>query len=293
MLPESLTPSYLRQLELLKLQSRRAYLGLRQGGHLSLKRGHGLEFSDYRQYELGDNPRYIDWGVYARSDKLYIKTFREEQDLTVLILVDTSSSMVVPEADRKWQRACELALSIGYVALCSQDQVRMVALGEKISPLYSGGRAFQELAKELLAITPGRSLEFARECRLAASQVRFPGVCVLLSDFLMPIAEIDAALRPLRAKNLDITLIQVLGAQDLQPAPETSDLTAVDSETEAEVQLSLSADLRTEYTKLLDAHNTALAELCHSSHIRLTRALASDPLASFTLRTLTSVGLFA
>ncbi len=292
MLPESFTPAFLRQLELLKLQSRRAYLGLRQGGHLSLKRGHGVEFSDYRQYELGDNPRYIDWSVYARSDKLYIKTFREEQDLTVLVLVDTSSSMIVPREDRKWERACEIALAIAYVALCSQDQVRVMAMGGPPSPTYVGGRAFRELADTLLGTTPGRSLDLARECLLAASQVRFPGVCVFLSDFLMPISEIDAALRPLRAKNLDITLVQVLGPNDCDPLPTLNDLTAIDSETEAEIQLSLSPELRSQYRKLLDQHNGALAELCHASNIRITRAVSSDPLSAFALRTLTHVGLF-
>ena len=69
MLPASFTNEFLRQLELLRLQGRRAFLGTRQGGHLSIKRGHGIEFSDYRNYELGDHPRYIDWGVYARSER--------------------------------------------------------------------------------------------------------------------------------------------------------------------------------------------------------------------------------
>ena len=75
--------SYLAQLELLRLESRNKFLGSRQGGHLSLKKGHGIEFSDYWQYEIGDNPRYIDWKAYGRTDKLYVKQFQEEQDLLV------------------------------------------------------------------------------------------------------------------------------------------------------------------------------------------------------------------
>ncbi len=72
MLPESFTPQFLKQLELLKLNARRSFLGSRQGAHLSQKRGHGIEFSEYRKYELGDNPRYIDWGVYAQGIDNYI-----------------------------------------------------------------------------------------------------------------------------------------------------------------------------------------------------------------------------
>ena len=104
MLPEVFTPAILRQLEMLKLSSRRAFLGQRQGAHLSLKRGQGVEFYDYRKYELGDNPRHIDWGLYGRSERIYVKRFREEQSLSVLVLLDSSPSMgVVPvQGISKW-----------------------------------------------------------------------------------------------------------------------------------------------------------------------------------------------
>ena len=69
-LPEAFTPQFLKQLEMFRINARRMFLGSKQGGHLSPKRGHGIEFSDYRKYELGDNPRHIDWGVYARTERL-------------------------------------------------------------------------------------------------------------------------------------------------------------------------------------------------------------------------------
>ena len=84
-------------------------MGMRQGGHASIKRGQGIEFSDYRQYQLGDNPRYIDWGLYGRSDKLYVKRFSEEQDLSVLIILDTSASMVTPISNRSTARTMTTA----------------------------------------------------------------------------------------------------------------------------------------------------------------------------------------
>ena len=98
MIPNTFTSEYLKSLELLKLKARRAFLGMREGGHTSIKRGHGIEFADYRKYELGDDLRHIDWGVYARSDRLYLKRFREERDLSLLLLVDGTNSMFVPEA---------------------------------------------------------------------------------------------------------------------------------------------------------------------------------------------------
>ena len=102
-LPEAFTPEYLRQLELLRIRARRAFLGTKQGGHVSLKRGHGIEFSDFRQYQPGDDPRHIDWSVFARSERLYVKQFQEEQDLTVLLLIDSTASMVTPSNEKKWR----------------------------------------------------------------------------------------------------------------------------------------------------------------------------------------------
>src|SRR5262245_21429064 len=116
MLPATFTPEFLRNLELFKIKARRAYLGNRQGGHISPKRGHGIEFSDFREYELGDNPRWIDWGVYARTDRLYVRRYQEEQNLSVLVVVDASHSMRTPPEDKKWESARDLALALSYVA---------------------------------------------------------------------------------------------------------------------------------------------------------------------------------
>jgi len=79
------TPGFFRRLQQLKIQTRRSYLGSRSGSHISKRRGHGLEFSDYRTYVPGDDFRHIDWGVYGRTDRLYVKEFREEQELQVLL----------------------------------------------------------------------------------------------------------------------------------------------------------------------------------------------------------------
>ena len=103
------TPGFFRRLQQLKIKTRRSYLGSRQGSHISKRRGHGLEFSDYRSYVPGDDFRHIDWGVYGRTDRLYVKEFREEQELQVLFLIDTSQSMGFPEAEGKFEFAKDLA----------------------------------------------------------------------------------------------------------------------------------------------------------------------------------------
>ena len=89
---------FLARLEKLRIRTRQRYAGLGQGMHLSPKRGSSLEFNDFRHYSPGDDFRYIDWGLYGRSDKLYIKLFKEEEDLLTYIFIDASASMGFPAA---------------------------------------------------------------------------------------------------------------------------------------------------------------------------------------------------
>ena len=291
MLPDTFTPALLRQLELLKIRSRRAYLGTRQGGHLSLKRGHGIEFSDYRRYELGDNPRHIDWGVYARSDRLVVKTFREEQDLSVLVLLDSSASMFTPASDNKWTRGCEIALALAYIALMEQDSVTVSAPGIFHSPSYYGARAIHELTNSLLSAPRNPSAQFLVEAQRAVTRVRIPGVAVLVSDFLMPLVDVQALVNVMRAKNLDITAIQLLGPEDIDPLQNQSDVIAVDSETGEHIEVGLDPRQREQYAALLEDHNKQVQEILASARVRYIRAETATPLAEFLIRSLASSGL--
>src|SRR5713226_6615930 len=118
-LPEEFTPEFIGRLEHLRIKTRREYAGLGKGAHLSPRRGSSLEFSDYRHYSIGDDFRYIDWGLYGRTDKLYIKLFKEEEDLLTYVFLDASASMGFPTADRKFEAAVATTLAVAYVALAA------------------------------------------------------------------------------------------------------------------------------------------------------------------------------
>lgn len=291
MLPASFTPDLLRQLELLKIRSRRSFLGTRQGGHVSLKRGHGIEFADYRKYEPGDNPRDIDWGVYARSERLYVKTFREEQDLKVFMLIDTSASMLVPPGDRKWEKACEIAMALAYVALMEQDSVSVVAPGTFYSPSYCGGRAIHQLGNRLLSLKPDARKDPLSSMRAAISRVRYPGVAILISDFLMPFAFIREIFNGLRARNMDITAVQVLGPGEIEPLTGIESARAVDSETGEEIEITMDQDARNHYGLLLMDHNQRLQDFLAESRIAYCLALSRQDLGEFLLDNLARTGL--
>ncbi len=291
MLPQTFTPRYLRQLELLKLRTQRTFLGTRQGGHLSLKRGHGIEFSDYRKYELGDNPRHIDWGVYGRSERLYVKRFQEEQDLPVLIVLDNTLSMHAPEQGQKWSMARDLCLSLAYVALMQHDTVRLCVPGSFMSPSYYGGRAIHQLSRDLEELSPADDKDFLLGIRQGLSAFRFPGVAIFLSDFLMPLENVETMMNMLRAKNLDITALQVLGRSDVEPLRDTQDAIVVDSETDAEVELRFDASIRDEYEHLLHEHNDTLRTFLTQAGITYAQVVADEDLATFMLENLMKKGL--
>lgn len=292
MLPATFTPRLLKHLAMLKVHARRAFLGTRQGGHVSIKRGHGIEFADYRRYELGDNPRHIDWGVFARSEKLIVKTFKEDQDLTVLIVIDPSTSMLNPPESRKWERALEVAIGVAYVALLQQDSVRVAVPGCYISPLLFGARAVHQLSKDLMAVKPTPTAVFDREFKSALSRVRFPGVALFVSDYLMPFAALEKLFVSLRAKNLDITALQILSPEDKQPFLKEGDVIAIDSETAESVELSLSDDVRSKYSRLLAEHVGLVKDYCRSAGIAFTQVDSSQDLEEVLLQVLPSTGLF-
>src|ERR1700728_3091763 len=164
-LPAEFTPDFIARLDQLRIRTRQRYAGMGRGMHLSPKRGSSLEFNDYRHYSPGDDFRYIDWGLYGRTDKLYIKLFKEEEDLLTYIFIDASASMGFPERDRKFESAIATALAIAYVALASGDRVmiRVIAgRGTPPPPAFVYGRyRIVELGRSLTAIKPGGEVDLA------------------------------------------------------------------------------------------------------------------------------------
>src|SRR5205809_7143537 len=121
-----LDPTFLRKLDSLSLQSRRlARAGLR-GERRSRTMGRGVEFADYRSYQVGDDYRHIDWSIYSRLDRLFIKLFSEEEDINVHLFVDTSGSMGWG-APRKLDHAPRIAAPVGYTGLVNLDRARAAA----------------------------------------------------------------------------------------------------------------------------------------------------------------------
>ncbi len=258
LLPSDIDPTvfdegFLRQLERLQVLMRAPVRGGLKGGRRSVKRGQSVEFADFRDYALGDDLRQLDWNVLARLEKLFIKLYVEEEDVTISFLIDTSASMAAgrPSKLRFAQRA---AAALGYIGLASEDRVAVTSLsgraGRRQVALRGSGRVFRLLAAlSNVAVTDGPT-DLMAAARHAGAQLTGRGVVVLLSDLLDPNA--DRVIRELAATGSELIVLHVLSPQELDPILE-GDLRLVDVETGDGIDVT--ADLAS-----IDAYKARLEE---------------------------------
>ena len=250
--PTVFDETFLRQLERLMLLMKAPVRGGLKGGRRSVKRGQSVEFADYRDYTLGDDLRQLDWNVYARLERLFVKLFVEEEDVTVTLLVDASASMASGHP-QKLLFAKRAAAALGYIALASEDRVAVSTLvgrtARRRAAMRGSGRIFRLLA-DLSAIEPvDGPTDLVAAARHAAAQLHGRGVVVLLSDLLDPAA--DKVIRELAATNSELIVLHVLSPDELDP-PLEGDLRLVDTETGERVDIT--ADLAT-----IDVYKARLA----------------------------------
>lgn len=296
MLPEPFNAQFLTQLETLRLRTRKESLGSHPGSYSSPRRGTSLEFADYRRYAPGDDLRYLDWGIYARSDRLYIKVFREEVDLFVYVFVDASASMAFPSTEAKFLPATHIGLALSYVVLANHDHVKLHLLqgdsASPASPFYRGRRRMNDCIRFATSLEPRGPLDLAMALKDQLQKLRKPGKAILISDFMMPARSYQQGLNLLRALNLDIATIQVLSRQEVDPPFANGGLNLVDSETDREVTLQWSAKTRQEYQAKLAHHNSELRSFCHQSGIHYSLYVNDRDLSDFVFATLPAIGLF-
>lgn len=244
--------AFLRQLERLLVLMRSPVRGGLKGGRRSVKRGQSVEFADYRDYALGDDLRQLDWNVYARLERLFVKLFIEEEDVTVTLLVDASASMTTGRPP-KLLFAKRAAAALGYIGLASEDRVTVSALAGRASrrraAMRGSGRVFR-LLSDLSAIEPSDGpTDLLAAARHAAAQLHGKGVVILVSDLLDPAAE--RVIRELAATGSELIVLHVLSPEELEPQLE-GDLRLVDVETGDGVDVTV--DLPT-----IDAYKARLA----------------------------------
>ena len=249
-----LTPDFLRKIERLSLVAKRVFPGQLRGERRSTKRGASVEFADYRNYTVGDDFRRVDWNVYARLEKLFLKLFVEEEDLHIYVLIDASRSMEFGDPS-KLLYAKRVAAALAYIALGNLDRVGLAALSGPDAATLAPKRGKQSafgLFEWLKSVKPSGRTQLAASLRDFSLRTSRPGLAIVISDFFDP--EYQMGLAALVSRKFEVTLLHVLDQDEADP-PLVGDLMLVDSETDERREVTITQSL-------LRAYKQRLTEMC-------------------------------
>lgn len=272
----------LRKLDRLTLVANRIRAGAMKGERRSTRRGTSIEFADYRNYVRGDDLRRVDWNIYARLERPFIKLLEDEEDLALHVVIDGSASMNWPrEGDRdahKFIYACRVAAGLAYIGLGSGDQVTVSVLTQdgvgQWGPFRGRGQLLKLLGWLERQHTRGR-IEINAALRQVALQSKRAGLALVLSDLLSSEGYEDG-LRALQGRGHEVALIQVLSADEADP-PVMGDLKLIDVETGIPQEVSIDADMRALYLRRFQAWQTEIGAYCTRRGIHYAAAQTDTP----------------
>src|SRR6266481_1735780 len=275
-----ISPQALMSIRNLELRARVVVEGFWNGIHRSPYHGFSVEFTEYRQYTPNDDPRYVDWRVFARSDRYFIKKFEDETNLRCHLVVDNSRSMSFgSKGYTKGEYAGTLAATLAYFLYLQGDAVGALTFDEEIREYLAARHRTGHLRHLMLALekpAAGRSTDLAAPLKRVAGLVRKRGLIVLLSDFLTPIEHLEPELIALAASGHELMVFHVV-----DPAELTFDFGAAAMFQDVESGKTLFIDpsvARKEYLKRLEAHCAALRGVCQKLGIAYNRPATDRPL---------------
>jgi uncharacterized protein (DUF58 family) len=302
-MPDSLlTPELLRRLEQFQLLAARRAKSSAKGERRSRARGQSVEFADYRTYVHGDDFRYLDWNLYGRLERLFLKLYEEERELPVRIFLDASESMTFGEP-RKFDFARQVAAAMGYVALSGFDRVSVIPFPDladnpEADPAarnmemaargalrsVRGKKSAIQFFQNLSALSAGGSANLNEALRRGALQARQAGLAVVLSDFLDP-AGYETGLNALVGRGFQVDLVQILAPDELSPTT-FGDLNLVDSETGAHQEVTFGKFRLKAYRQTVQNFMQRLREYSQTRGINFFTASSNTDLQELLLKQL-------
>jgi uncharacterized protein (DUF58 family) len=276
----AIDPQALMRIRNLELRARSVVEGFWHGLHRSPYHGFSVEFTEYRAYSPGDDPRYLDWRLLARTDRYYIKKFEDETNLRCHLLVDQSRSMAYGSSGiTKADYATTLAATFGYFLDQQGDAVGLFTFDEKLREYLPARHRPGQLRQLMLALerpAGGHSTDLAAPLRRAAELLRKRGLVVLISDLLAPPEALEAPLALLAAAGHEVLLFQIL-----DPAEVTFQFPAAARFRDVETGRELFIDpalARAEYLRKFAEHDAAIAKLTQKIGAHRRQLTTSDPL---------------
>lgn len=272
----------LRKLDRLTLVAGKVRAGSIKGERRSSRRGTSIEFADYRNYVRGDDLRRVDWNIYARLERPFIKLLEDEEDLAVHLLIDASASMDWPRSGNrdlhKFLYARRVLAGLANIALGTGDRVTVTALrGDNIvhwGPFRARGHILS-LFDWLEKLYTRGTVDLNASLRDYANRTSRPGLCLLLSDLMSPDGYEDG-IRALQGRGYDVGVIQVLSPDEANPDI-AGDLKLIDVETGIPQDVTIDEDMRQLYIQRFQAWQAEIGAYCTRRGIRYVPITTSTP----------------
>ena len=286
-----LSPELLRRLERVQLLAARRAKSSARGERRSRSRGQSVEFADYRNYSVGDDLRYLDWNLYGRLDRLFLKLYEEERELPVRLFLDASESMTCGDPV-KFDFARQVAAAIGYVALCGFDRVSVLVFPDHPEDVVARGAlrsvrgrhsAFA-LFNHLGALKAGGTAQLNGALHRGAVEARQPGLAVVLSDFLDPDGY-EAGIGALLGRGFQVDCVHILAPDELSPTT-FGDLRLIDAETGGHQEVTFGRYRLAAYRDTVSRFCRRLREFCAARGVNYFLASSATPLEDLLLRQL-------
>ncbi|MFO0812869.1 MAG: DUF58 domain-containing protein [Gemmatales bacterium] len=286
-----LTPDFLTKLEQLELVARRLLMGRFKGDRLSKRKGTSVEFADHRHYVVGDDFRFLDWSLFARLDKLFIRLYQEEEDLQLNVLVDVSKSMDFGNPS-KLLHAKQIAAALAYIGLVNMDRVNLGGLGNSYQAgprTLRGKKTMPRVLEFLDDLQPTEAGNLTQAIKSFCIQAGSRGIVVLLSDFLDK-GGFEEPLRMLLARRMEVYAIQVLAPEEIDPTVQ-GDLKLLDIEDDDLAEITVTPALIKRYKKNLAAYQSALSNFSRQRGIQFLTSATTEPFDKLVLSQLRQRGL--
>lgn len=281
--PPLFDEAFLRRLERVSLVARRIRSGHNKGERRSQKRGSSVEFADYRNYSPGDDLRRLDWRVYARLERPFIKLFEEEEDQTVHVVVDASASMNWPESGadlNKWNFSRKLVAALGYIALAGGDRLTVSHLSQGQHHAWGPRRGrghIHQLLRYLTGLAAAGPTDLNSALHHLAITKHRRGLLFLITDFFSP-AGYERGLAALGNAGYEINILHLLSPDEMEPAL-LGDLRLYDVETGQVQEVTIDPGLHRLYQERFEAWRSSIETYCFSrdiNYITLSSALAFE-----------------
>ncbi len=292
------TPQFLKQLEPFHIRSNRFFRGKFRGERRSPNRGVGMEFADYRVYEPGDDLRHVDWNIYARLGKLFIKLFHADEGLPLALLIDNSRSMEFG-SPTKLTCAKQIAAALGYIALGHVDSVAVYTCAERlvaVLPPASSTSQFSRLTKVLTAIASHGQTRLTECLRQLPMYQRHPCAVVVLSDFLDPTGY-EQGFKVLTGRGFSLTAIHLMSPEEVDPQmslDSTStggDWLVEDAETGETRAVTINPETLSQYQRQQQTFCDTLQRFCTDQGVGYAQLKSDAPVEPFILQELHRTGL--